>query len=100
MNIFLDDCRETPAGFNRTYTVEETIALLEKCRDEGIEVNILSLDNDLGEGMKEGRKVLDFLEMEQFLNNFPLPREVRIHSSNAPARMYMEAILQKKLYRK
>lgn len=48
MNIFLDDCRKTPEGFNRTYTVEETIALLEKCRDEGIEVNILSLDNDLG----------------------------------------------------
>lgn len=100
MNIFLDDCRETPEGFNRTYTVEETIALLEKCRDEGIEVNILSLDNDLGEGMKEGRKVVDFLDRYHFLNNFPLPREVRIHSSNAPARMYMEAVLKMKIYRK
>lgn len=95
MNIFLDDCRETPKGFYRTFTVEETIKMLKDCYRNNVVVNILSLDNDLGEGQKEGRRVLDFLEEEVFLNNFPLPQEIRIHSSNSAARYYMVLVLEK-----
>lgn len=30
MKVYLDDLRPTPEGWKRTYTVEETIALIEK----------------------------------------------------------------------
>lgn len=95
MNIFLDDLRETPDGFERTYTVEQTLQLLQECWKNSIIVNILSLDNDLGENLKEGREVLNKLEEWYYCDGFPLPQEIRIHSSNAAARSYMNTILKK-----
>lgn len=44
MNIYLDDLRKCPKGFVLARTVEEAIALL-----EANEVDILTLDHDLGE---------------------------------------------------
>lgn len=44
MRVYLDDCRETPEGFDcRAYTAEEAIALV----DTGL-VTHISLDFDLG----------------------------------------------------
>lgn len=93
MNIFLDDIRNAPIDFVRTYTVEETINLLKENR-----VNILSLDNDLGLNELEGRKVMDWIEEQFYTNsNFQLPQRIIVHSANASARVYMEKII-KKLY--
>lgn len=85
MKVFMDDLRETPTGWLRTYTAEATIDLL-KTR----QVTHLSLDNDLGEGLSEGYTVLDTLE-ELVYNDpsFPLP-EITIHSSNASRVEYMQ----------
>lgn len=75
MKIYLDDERETPEGWQRSYTVEETITLL-----QNHEVSALSLDNDLGEGNQEGYKVLDWLEEVSYFDpSFP------------PARVYYRA---------
>lgn len=84
----MDDARTTPTGWDRTYTVAETIARLETRQ-----VTHLSLDNDLGEGQDEGYKVLDWLE-EQIYNDmtFPMP-EVTVHSSNAARVEYMHRVL-------
>jgi hypothetical protein len=89
MKLYMDDLRPTPDGWERTYTTEETKALLEKRI-----VTHLSLDNDLGEGQEEGYKVLDWLE-ETVWNDptFPLP-EVTIHSSNASRVEYMKLALK------
>ena len=89
MQIYMDDARDTPRGWTRTYTVEETItALLTRT------VTHLSLDNDLGEGQQEGYKVLDWLEETVFNDmHFPLP-EVTIHSSNASRVEYMHRALK------
>jgi len=89
MKVYMDDLRETPREWTRTYTVEETIDLL-KTR----QVTFLSLDNDLGEGQQEGYKVLDWLE-EVIYNDhtFPLPM-VTIHSANATRVEYMNRALQ------
>ncbi len=80
MMVYLDDKRETPAGWVRTYTVEQTKdALLTR------QVTHLSLDNDLGseDPKTEGFNVLDWLD-EQVFNDptFPIP-EMQVHSSNA-----------------
>lgn len=89
MKIYMDDARETPIGWNRTYTVAETIAALNTRT-----VTHLSLDNDLGEDQAEGYKVLDWLEEMVFDDmHFPLP-EVYIHSSNASRVEYMQRALR------
>lgn len=78
MRVFLDDKREAPEGWIRTYTVAETIELL-KTR----QVMELSLDNDLGEGIPEGYLVLNKLEEIVFNDKtFPVPL-MQVHSSNA-----------------
>jgi hypothetical protein len=88
MKVYLDDLRGTPDGWTRTYTVEETISLLETRQ-----VTYLSLDNDLGEGLQEGFVCLDWLE-EMVYNDptFPIP-EITIHSSNASRVEYMQRAL-------
>lgn len=85
MRVFLDDLRETPEGWERTYTVGETIAALSTRT-----VTHLSLDNDLGELEPEGYKVLDWLEEEVFFDRtFPIP-EIAVHSANASRVDYMK----------
>jgi hypothetical protein len=88
IKVYMDDERVTPTGWIRTYTVEQTIALL-----EARIVSHLSLDNDLGEDL-EGYFVIDWLE-EAIYNdiNFPLP-EVTIHSANASRVQYMQRALE------
>lgn len=91
MNIFLDDIRDTPFGFKRTYTVEQTIQSLKTDK-----IDILSLDNDLGEGELEGYKVLDFIEYEVYNGNHKiLPNKIIIHSANPVARQRMAQIINK-----
>lgn len=84
MRIYMDDLRPTPVGWDRTYTVEETIELLKTRK-----VLELSLDNDLGEGLKEGYHVLDWLEEAVYNDKtFPIP-DIAVHSSNASRVEYM-----------
>ena len=95
VNIFLDDCRLTPNGYVRTYTVEETIELLIRFKGN---IGILSLDNDLGEGLQEGYMVTEWLEKQYLLNDFPLPDKVIPHTMNPIAMNRMNLIIDK-LYR-
>lgn len=82
MNIYLDDERPTPEGFIRTYTVEETIDLIKA--NEG-NIYKLSLDNDLGSGLSEGKEVLKWIEEQAFHNTLkPIPHII-IHSQNPVA---------------
>jgi hypothetical protein len=88
IKVYMDDERVTPEGWVRTYTVEETIEKLETRQ-----VSHLSLDNDLGEGLQEGYKVLDWLEETVYNDRkFPMP-EVQIHSANASRVQYMKRAL-------
>ena len=86
INIYLDDERDTPPGFVRTYTVEETIELI-KQNDGNIEK--LSLDNDLGIGLREGREVMSWVEEQAFNNTLkPIPYLI-IHTANPVAENQM-----------
>lgn len=105
MKIYLDDERQTPDGWIRTYTPEETIELLKKGG-----VTHLSLDHDLGFDVvganlstfymnievtvfgnskikkipRNGNAVMEFLKNEICYKNnvdFPLP-VITFHSAN------------------
>lgn len=87
MKVFLDDNRETPAGWVRCYWPDEVIAHL-KTR----EVTALSLDHDLGDDERgTGYDVIAWLEERVFNEpDFPVPA-ITIHSDNAVGRERMQA---------
>jgi hypothetical protein len=90
MKVFLDDSRETPEGWFRTYTVKETLYWLSTGKVEEV-----SLDNDLGEGLAEGFTVLN--ELEIWIDddpNFPIPI-IHIHSANAVRAQSMRKVAEK-----
>lgn len=100
MKIYLDDVRETPPGWTRTYTAPETINLL--WREREYEVEALSLDHDLGvtrendpTGIGNGYDVLLWLEEQVALGLMDPPDEIAIHSSNAGARKKMEQAIDR-----
>jgi len=90
--IYLDDERDAPVGYLRTYTVEETITLLKIFANNNINCSELSLDNDLGENQLEEYKVADWLEEQVLTNNFPVPDKLIVHSANPVASKKMQTI--------
>lgn len=64
------------------------------------DINVISLDNDLGENEPKGYKVLDEIE-KLYMNNIDifLPNKIRVHSANIVARKRMNQIINK-LYKK
>ena len=88
MKVFLDDERDTPDGWMRTYWPEEVIALLMTG-----EVTELSLDHDLGDDDHgTGYTVLLWLE-EQVAVHGMSPPLIHVHSANSSARQKMEAAI-------
>jgi len=82
MKIYLDDDRVTPDGYVRTYTVENTIDLIIKNNGN---IEVVSLDNDLGLGLLEGREVMKWIEEQAYFNKlYPIPH-LLIHSGNSVA---------------
>lgn len=82
INIYLDDERETPEGYIRTYNVEETIELIKQNNGN---IYILSLDNDLGSGLEEGHKVMDWIEEQAFNNTLKPIGRLIFHTQNPGA---------------
>lgn len=94
INIWLDDVRPAPNDFIWVKSVIELINLYNKCvLDTKEQINIISLDNDLGEDEPEGYKFLDYIEPRVILTNDPLPNEIRIHSANPVARKRMQKVI-------
>lgn len=89
MKIYLDDERQTPQGWVRTYWPDEVIALLKAGGVEDI-----SLDHDLGDDQRgTGYDVILWIEEAVALNGFHPPR-IYIHSANASAVEKMRAGVQ------
>lgn len=85
MRVFLDDERETPAGWIRVFWPEEAIALLETGKVEEI-----SLDHDLGDDDRgTGYDVVLWIEEAVITRGFSAPK-IRVHSANSSARRKME----------
>jgi hypothetical protein len=84
-------CVLPPEGWDWHLTVEAMIDDMRRLINHGAEIEMISLDNDLGELKTEGYKVLDWLERLQIPVNFG----IHIHSANPVARERMRAIIQR-----
>lgn len=83
INIFMDDYRKRPEGFTLARTTEECLLLLREC-----EVNILSLDYDMGPGDYSGDEVARRIVLEGLY-----PREIYLHTSSSAGRKAMYELL-------
>jgi len=90
VKVWLDDWREEPEGWLRTLTVEETIEAI-----ESFNVVELSLDNDLGIGLREGIEVMDWLEQRLLCHEILPPEKMYVHSQNPVAARNMRQIIDK-----
>lgn len=79
INVYLDDMRPCPAGFVAARTADECLMLLAEC-----EVNLLSLDFELGPGRPNGLSVVHGL-----IVNGKFPRQIFVHSSSLMGRAQM-----------
>ena len=90
MKLWLDDIRPAPEGWTWHFHVDSMIEDIEWLMKHGYSIEMISLDNDLGELEKEGYKVLDWLESLQI----PIEFGIHIHSANPVARDRMRATIQ------
>ena len=87
MNLYLDDLRTTPEGFERVYSYEEFVAYL-KCK--GLP-DFISFDHDLGEefsGYDCAKYLVDYCLDRQL----PLP-DFTVHSQNPVGKENIERLL-------
>lgn len=90
MKLWLDDLRPVPYGYEGAKSVNEAKKLIQEAEHNGIEIEALYLDHDLGDYADQGGdaiRLLDWLaERETF---YP----VEIHTANPVGRANMERIL-------
>ena len=84
INIFLDDIRPCPAGFVAARSAEECMLLIAE-----YEVNLLSLDYELGYGLPNGAAVV-----RSIIAGGKYPKEVFVHSSSPMGRAAMVKLLR------
>jgi len=92
MKVYLDDIRDTPKGWVRTFTVADTIKLLQTGH-----VTELSLDHDLGDADPHhtGYDVLLWIENHLRLINDDhfVPNVIFLHTQNPVGKQRMEAAI-------
>lgn len=88
--LWLDDIRPAPEGWDWHLSAETMIDDIRWLINHGAEIEMISLDNDLGELQMEGYKVLDWLESLLI----PVEFGIHIHSANPVARERMRAIIE------
>jgi hypothetical protein len=112
MKIWMDDVRKAPEGYLWAKDVDTTIYEIMRCEREvdciyrdyilgyisgdiaqerfnHYVITEISCDNDLGEGIAEGYKLLDWLEATD--RNYP----IHIHTANPVARQRMKSIIKR-----
>jgi len=79
IHVYLDDARPCPRGFVAARNVQECILLLQEC-----EVDILSLDYDLGPTDETGFDVVSWMVANQHY-----PKRIYLHTSSDLGRSQM-----------
>jgi hypothetical protein len=83
IHVYLDDYRPRPAGFVLARTIGECVLLL-----DSEEIDILSLDYDLGWGQPTGFEVAMHI-----VATGRYPRRIYLHTSSPSGRMQMYGLL-------
>ncbi|MFC4597942.1 cyclic-phosphate processing receiver domain-containing protein [Cohnella hongkongensis] len=79
INVYLDDVRPCPRGFVAARTAQECLLLLSEC-----DIDILSLDYELGFGQPNGLAVVHgMIAADKY------PRRIYVHSSSMLGRANM-----------
>lgn len=84
--VYLDDERPVPEGWIGALNAKDAIKLL-----SSLEVEVISLDHDLGDDTAgTGYDVLLWIEEQTYAKRYS-PPAIKIHTANASARSKMEA---------
>ena len=90
IKIYLDDEREAPNGYVRTYSVNETKKLIEESESNNIGITEINVDHDLGDYSNDGGdaiKLLDWLIERDTL--YP----ITIHTMNVVGMANMQRMI-------
>lgn len=79
IHVYLDDYRTCPEGFVHARNAEECLLLLQEC-----DVDVLSLDYDLGWGQPSGMDVVRGL-----IASNRYPKRIYLHTSSDSGRQHM-----------
>lgn len=79
MKIWVDDIRQVPEGYVWTRSVNETIRLIEQAEQDGIQIELIDLDHDLGDYADDGGDAIKILDYLVENSKFYL---VRLHTAN------------------
>ena len=96
VNIYLDDCRDAPEGFLLVKNAIDCQCMFSKYKSN---VNILSLDHDLGENIEyigTGYDVVKWLVYYFVMNddNY-FPKQIYLHTVNPVGRQNMYEMLMR-----
>jgi len=98
VNIFVDDIRETPAGFIHFYTVNDCVGYLRRMYKAGISTFYLDLDHDAGDYFDQGGDYINILRYLEDMRRMGHLRHMKIkvhfHSGNVVGLMNMRAIVK------
>lgn len=104
--LILEDSMDRRDAFRQTLTnhqlfitdrVDQAHKELRAAYDEGHAYDVVMLDNDLGEGLKEGRALADLIKQD-FIEGYIYTEKIRkvfIHSTNVVAAQYMRGTLRR-----
>ena len=92
MKIWLDDIRQAPQGYIHTKSVNQTKEVILKAEQEGVAIELLDLDHDLGDYAKDGGdaiKIMDWLVERDTLY------QIKIHTANPVGRANMLRMIER-----
>ena len=90
MKLWLDDLRPVPYGYEGAKSVNEAKKLIQEAEHNGIEIEALDLDHDLGDYADQGGDAIRLLDWLAERGTF---YPVEIHTANPVGRANMERML-------
>ena len=97
VNIFVDDIRETPAGFIHFYSVNDCVGYLRRMYKTGVSEFYLDLDHDAGDYFNQGGDYINILRYLEDMRRMGHIRHMKIkvhfHTGNTVGLLNMRAII-------
>lgn len=105
MKIWVDDVREAPEGYIWCKSTNEALRTIRRCDIYNGELEIVDLDHDAGDYVKEGGDYIEVLkELERLSHSIKYQIQVsqikfRLHSMNPVGVQNMRAIIQRNAWK-